>query len=102
MLCVFDPRLLLHFIVVSRWSDLHASVNFVASAIQEADVDEEDVLSHCPDVLLEISNGTALLIRDSELDDVPNQSGTQSDLLAKIGRDRNDLYNYAAECKCGK
>lgn len=77
-------------------------MNFVAGAIQEADVDEENVLSHCPDVLLEISNGTALLIRDSELDDVPSQSGTQSDLLAKIGKDRNYLYNYAVECKCGK
>lgn len=62
-----DPGCLLHVTLADHRAGFHRGVHLVASAIEEAGVDEDDALAGRADAFLEVDRRAALLVHDAHL-----------------------------------
>ncbi len=62
-----NPCGLLHVALADHRTRFHRGVHFVAGAIEEARVDEDDAFAGSADAFLEVDRGAALLVHDAHL-----------------------------------
>src|SRR5690606_38961615 len=68
------PVSLFHVGLAHYGASLHASVNFVASTVQKARVDEHNALGGLGNGCLQVHAGAALFVHDAQLDGVGSQT----------------------------
>ena len=68
-----DPRRLLHLALGDHRAGLHAGVDLITGAVEEASVDEDHARLRGLDAGLEVDGGAALLVHDADLEGVARQ-----------------------------
>ena len=79
-----DPGLRAHLRLAHHRTGFHRGVDLIASAIQEAGVDEGHPMPGCADAFLEVDRGAALFVHDADLHGV----GRQPERLLDLGEHR--------------
>ena len=69
-----DPRLILDVGLAQEGAGLHGGVDFVAGAVKEAGVDEEDARFGGADAFLQVDRGPPFLVHDAHFQGVAGQA----------------------------